>query len=63
MDKTTVGRGEVVVVHQSSKLGEIETLDYALSHELGSEQNDQASKGMSAAERASKASKKEQANE
>ena len=42
---------------------EIETLNYTLSHELGSEQSERASKRMSAAERASEASRAEQAKE
>ena len=49
--------------HYGSKLGDIETLDYILSHELGSERSERASEQMSAAERASEASRAEQANE
>ena len=41
----------------------IETLNYTLSHELGSERSERASERMSAAERASEASRAEQANE
>ena len=49
--------------HYGSKQGNIETLDYTLSHELGSERSERASERMSAAERASEASRAEQANE
>ena len=53
----------VVAVHYGSKQCDIETLNYTLSHELGSEQSKRASKQISAAGRASKASRAEQANE
>ena len=49
--------------HYGSKQGEIETLNFTLSHELGSERSERASERMSAAERASKASSADQANE
>ena len=50
-------------LHYDSKQGDIETLNYTLSHELGSERSERASERMSAAERASEASRVEQANE
>ena len=43
-------------MHYGSKKGEIKTLNYSLSHELRSEQSERASKQVSAAECASKAS-------
>ena len=49
--------------HYGSKQGEIQTLNYTLSHERGSERSEQASERVSAAERASEASRAEQANE
>ena len=47
-------------MHYGLKQGDIETLDYTLSHELESEGIEQASEQMSAAECASKASNAEQ---
>ena len=49
--------------HHGSKQGDIETLNYTLFHELGSERSERASEQMSVAERTSKASSAEQANE
>ena len=50
-------------LHYGSKQGEIETLNFTLSHERGSEQSEQVSERVSAAEGASEASSPEQANE
>ena len=52
-----------VIDHSGSEQSDSETSKFPLSHKLGSEQSEQASKRMSAAERASKASRAEQANE
>ena len=43
--------------HYGSKQGDVETLSHTLSHKLRSEQNERASKEMSALERVSKANK------
>ena len=53
----------VEAAHYGSKQGDIETLNYTLSHELGSERSERASEQMSAAERASEASRAEQVSE
>ena len=50
-------------MHFDSKQGDIETFDFTLSHERGSEQSERASERVSAAEGASEASSREQANE
>ena len=52
-----------MALHYGSKQGEIETLNYTLSHERGSERSERASERVSAAEGASEASSPEQANE
>ena len=49
--------------HYGSKQGDIETLKFTLSYELGSEQIERVRKRISAAERASEVSSVEQANE
>ena len=54
--------GDEEALHYGSKQGEIETLNYTLSHEQGSERSERASERVSAAERASEASSAEQAN-
>ena len=50
-------------VHYDSKQPDSETSKFPLSHELGSERSERASERMSVAERASEASRAEQANE
>ena len=55
--------GGVSSAHYGSKQGDIETLNYTLSHERGSERSERASKKVSTAERASEVSRAEQANE
>ena len=49
-------------MHYGSKQGKIETLNFTLSHERGSERSERASEWVSAAEGASEASSPEQAN-
>ena len=49
--------------HYGSKQSDFETLNFTLSHELGSERSEPASKRVSAAERVSEQSRVEQANE
>ena len=58
-----LGKDGLATLHYGSKQGKIETLNYTLSHERGSERNERASKRVSAVERVSKASRVEQANE
>ena len=50
-------------VHYGPEQGDIETMNFTLSHELGSEPSERESKHMGAAERASETSRAEQANE
>ena len=50
-------------MHYGSEQTDSELSKFLLSHELWSEQSERASEQMSAAERASKASRAEQANE
>ena len=59
----TCARDEESRRHYGSKQCDIEKLNYTLSDKLGSEKSEQASKRMSAAERASEVSSAEQANE
>ena len=64
MEAKVLNRHKVIkTTHYGSKQGEIETLNYTLSHERGSERSERASERVSATEGASEASRPEQANE